>query len=76
MARFATRGDEAALAKLKQTVLEKIHEMQQKLYQDIKSLVRNQLTAAVALQLHLPQITVPGTPERDDGPAFIIQGLS
>lgn len=74
LVRFFTRGDEEVLSKLKQTLLEKVHEIQQKLYEEIKSVVRTQKTADVAFQLHLPQITLPESPEHDDGPAIIIQG--
>lgn len=74
LARFFTRGDEAALAKLRQTVLEKIHEIQQKLYEEIKSVIRTQKTADAAFQLHLPHIIIPESHERDDGPALILQG--
>ena len=75
LARFFTRGDEAALAKLRQTLLEQIHQLQQKLYEEIKSVIRTQKTTDAAFQLHMPQIIIPESHERDDGPALVIQGL-
>lgn len=74
MAMFFTRADRQALAKLKQTVLEKLHEIQQRLYAEIRYIVRTQKAVEVDLNVGLPQVFIPEHYDKEDTAGLLLDG--